>query len=153
MYQQQGAANVQSVSFGQSTTFNNIIQHNIAVPVFAQLTVPGFPVDAPMIPYLSAGVDYTYNMKTYQANKTIVNFDDGSSFSTNSFTDVSNKYKQNDMGALFGMGFLMKTDNWMYTLDVRYRFGLTNLNNVRPDNPGNDFGANVFSISAGLAFF
>jgi outer membrane protein W len=113
----------------------------------AILTVPGYASDSPLIPYFSAGVDYTQNMKTYSVNKTKYTYDDGSSFRTSSYTDVSNMYKQNDIGALFGMGFLMKTEGWMYTLDVRYRFGLTNINNFRPDNPGNDFTTNVLSVS------
>ena len=154
LYQQQGAANVNQVQIDQNTTrYQNILQHNIDLPVMAILTVPGFASDSPLIPYFSTGVNYTQNMKTYAVNKTKYTYDDGSSYRTSSYTDVSSMYKQNDIGALFGMGFLMKTESWMYTLDVRYRFGLTNINNFRPDNPGNDFTTNVLSVSLGVAIF
>ena len=154
LYQQQGAANVNQQNIDANTTiFQNILQHNIDLPVMAILTVPGYASDSPLIPYFSAGVDYTQNIKTYAINKTKYTYDDGSSYRTSSYTDVSNMYKQNDIGALFGMGFLMKTESWMYTLDIRYRFGLTNINNFRPDNPGNDFTTNVLSVSVGVAIF
>jgi len=154
LYQQQGAANVNETQVDVNTsTYQNILQHNIDLPVMAILTVPGYAADSPLIPYFSAGMDYTQNLKTYSVNKTKYTYDDGSSFRTSSLTDVSTRYKQNDIGALFGMGFLMKTESWMYTLDVRYRFGLTNINNFRPDNPGNDFTTNVLSVSVGVAIF
>ena len=150
-YQQQGAANIE-VPTGDPNIIQtkNIIQHNIDIPVMGIFTPPGY-LNESLIPYIGAGVAWGYNMKTYQQTNTRSTVDGGTSFRVESYTDKSRQYVQNDFAAVLAAGFLVKTETWMYTVEARYRLGLTNLNGISA-NPSNAFTGNVFTLKVGVGF-
>lgn len=150
-YQQQGAANIEVPSNDPNITkTKNIIQHYISIPVMGIVTPPGI-LNESLIPYIGAGVAWGYNMKTYQQTTTSTDVDGGTSFRVESYTDKSRQYLQNDFAAVLAAGLLIKTETWLYTVEGRYRLGLTNLNNIST-NSANTFTGNVFTIKVGVGF-
>jgi len=150
-YQQQGAANIEVPSNDPNITqTKNIIQHNIDLNVMGLVTPPGY-LNESLIPYLGAGLAWGYNMKTYQQTNSSTVLDGGTSFRVESLTDKSRQYVQNDFAAVLAAGLLVKTETWLYTVEARYRLGLTNLNGIST-NTSNTFTGNVFTLKVGVGF-
>lgn len=154
LYQQQGAANIErppSQFNPNEVTYSNIIMHNLEIPVTAQLTPTGLVGDV-FEPYLGLGIAYGYNFQTYSVNKTIFTADDGTESKGSSWSNVSEFYQVNDLGALLSLGVNMKTESMMYTVEYRYRLGLTNINNTSSNNALDYLTTNLTTLSLQIAF-
>lgn len=154
LYQQQGAANIErepSVVAPNARTYSNIIQHNLEIPVTAQLTPTGLTGNT-LEPYLAGGIAYGYNFQTYSVNKTVFESESGQEFGGSSWSNVSEFYQVNDVGALIGLGLNMITENILYTVEARYRMGLTNIKNTSSTSSLDYITTNVTTVTIQLTF-
>jgi hypothetical protein len=133
--------NVSSITFiNPSVRF-----HNLQVPLLAELTLPEFAEET-IAPKLILGASYALSISSKENHTKRYDFIDNTLPGSSPFPllDVSyqrdnviDNYKRNQMSLWFGMGLDFKTGGRTCSFDVRYRQGITDLNQLRFASPGN----------------
>jgi hypothetical protein len=145
------ARNYSSISDNVSSiTFINpsVRFHNIQVPLLAEITLPEF-ADEAIAPKLILGASYAMAISSMEQHTKRYTFIDSSLPGTDPSAqlDVSyqrenviDNYKRNQFSLWLGMGIDFKTASRTMSFDVRYRQGITDLNQLRFASPGNSNG-------------
>lgn len=105
--------------------------HNLNVPLMFELTLPEF-AEQTVKPKLLLGGSFAYMFSANELHtKQYI-------FSDNTFTnipylreDVSSNYVASQFSILAGLGVDFKTEKRNFSFDIRYRQGMTQLNNVK----------------------
>lgn len=108
-----------------------VLLHVIEVPVSARLTLPEFNGGA-IVPKLIVGGSYSYNFAAGEKNDKIFNFVNGTrGLVSDTYDNVGGNYFPHNYS--FHAGFALDfnlADAKVFTMEFRYRQGLSNLNQV-----------------------
>jgi len=107
-----------------------VYMHNLQVPVMVELTLPEFSDEAVM-PKLILGGSYGYMFSANELHTAQYIFNDNT-FANIPYLreDVGSSYVASQFSLIAGFGLEFNTDKRSFSFDVRYRQGLTQLNNV-----------------------
>jgi Outer membrane protein beta-barrel domain len=141
LYNQQGGArqnyqrdftstggNVSYVSYSN----RSVVLHNLEVPLLIALSHPSFS-DNMISPRLLLGAAYGMNLGAFERHEKIYTFSTGSVPFANTSDEIENvgsNYKQNQWGFIAGFAIDFTSGEQTCTLEVRYRQGINQLNNL-----------------------
>ncbi len=105
--------------------------HTVQVPVLVDLTLPEFE-DAAVRPQLLLGGSYSYMFAADELHTAQYIFTDGT-FANIPYLreNVGANYVASQLSLMAGMGMVFKSEKRSFAFDIRYRQGITQLNNVR----------------------
>jgi Outer membrane protein beta-barrel domain len=105
--------------------------HNLNVPLMAELTLPEF-AEQSVKPKLLLGGSFAYMFSANELHTKQYIFNDNT-FSNIPYLreDVGSNYAAAQFSILAGLGFDFKTDKRNFAFDIRYRQGMTQLNDVK----------------------
>jgi len=149
IYSQEGGGRMEysrdfTLDFGSSSSSTNnglvdnvqyinrsIRLHNIEVPISARLGLPELAGGA-IVPKLIVGGSYSFNIAAVEQNDKIFNFDDGTrGLVSNTNEEVRGDYFPHNFSVHAGIALDFNlADAKAFTMEFRYRRGLTNLNQV-----------------------
>jgi hypothetical protein len=143
--------NIESVHFINPS----VLFHNVQIPLFAELTLPEFS-EGTIRPKLMLGVSYAIMVAATEMHTKRYEFieNSGSGSSLDPLEDeepamidvayeretVTDNYARNQWSLWFGMGLDFEAGERSFSFDIRYRKGLSDLNNLRFASPGNSTG-------------
>jgi len=126
---------------------SNIIMHNIEVPLLVNLYLGNNDYNSRI--FIGGSFDYIYNVYA----KNLISYSgEGEAYvlSDRKKDVVSDSFKSYNIGAIIGAGISYD----MFTVDIRYKFGVMPINDLATFNYRNyykeDFSTNVLMISLGL---
>mgnify|MGYP006291789095 CR=1 FL=1 len=127
--------------------YTNITLHSMDFQVLANI-IPDAGGD--MIPRFVVGGAYSVLMHA-RANNLRFHYDNGDYpiVAMKSYDNVTSTFKQYDFAAVAGAGFDMEMSDLLISLDVKYRFGLSCINE-NEFFEGMDFTGNTFMITVGV---
>ena len=118
-----GVANIQAIN--PSVTFNTI-----EIPVLAELGLPEFK-DLNIQPKLLLGMSYSMVMSSIEHRTQRYNFNDGTAVDVGYTRDeVNDNYKRNQFSVIAGLGVNYNLGKRVFHMDIRYRQGLTQVNQI-----------------------
>lgn len=142
LYNQQGGAR-QNYTRDYSSLNGNVFAiqywnryvnlHNLEVPLLVELSHPSFSDDV-IAPRLILGGAYGLNLGAIERHEKTYFFADGPTPYANTSDDrenVGSNYKQNQWGLIAGFAIDFTSGDQTCTLEVRYRKGMTQINNLR----------------------
>lgn len=170
LYAQEGASNIPPsfIYYHSSLGLNNMYRlnsnvtlHNIELPIFLNFYVPGFDNDVEPRFFLGGSFD----LITKAVSKDLVEdnrYDEYSIIlSKRSVEDVTSSFEYMNFGLVLGAGLNFYGGDINMTLDVRYKIGLRNINNLGTLNYGEyayyedynytDFSNNCLMVMVGIA--
>lgn len=126
---------------------SNIIMHNFEVPLLVNLYLGDNDYNSRI--YVGGSFDYIYSVSA----KNLISYSSGEEayvLSDRKTDVVTSSFKEYNIGAIVGAGISYD----IITVDIRYKFGMMNVNNLATFNYRNsykeDFSTNVLMISVGL---
>lgn len=141
LYNQQGGArqdytrsyaniggNVSSVNYSN----RSVVLHNLEIPLLAELSHPSFS-DEIISPRLLIGAAYGMNLSANEQHDKRYNFVNSTVPYANTSDErenVSSNYTQNQWGLIGGFAIDFTSGEQTCTLEVRYRKGINQLNNL-----------------------
>ncbi len=160
LYIQQGAVDVEPTLIYFPTGFilydyvndepknvkTNITLHNIDIPVLVNYTLNSNGVR------IFIGGAISTNLKATATNRVFYEMINGPTQVTVSKDDVTSRFKYNDYALIIGGGTKFEAGSYVYTFDLRYRAGLTNISNVYSLIAPNSFNNSSFILMVGLEF-
>jgi len=136
----------------------SVLFHNVQIPLLLEFTLPEFSEET-IRPKLILGGSYGIMIAaTETATKRYEFIEDNGGSSSSSPSDplvdeepamldvayqretVTDNYSRNQWSLWFGMGLDFEAGERSYSFDIRYRQGLSNLNQLRFASPGNSTG-------------
>ncbi|MCB0495765.1 MAG: PorT family protein [Cyclobacteriaceae bacterium] len=109
----------------------SIYLHNIEIPVSARLTLPELNTGS-IVPKFIVGGSYSFNLAAFESNDKVIYFNDGTSgLVSNTRENVRGDYFPHNFSAHVGMALdFALTNGNVFTMEIRYRQGFNNLNQV-----------------------
>ena len=105
--------------------------HNLHVPLMVELTLPEFD-QASVAPKLLLGGSYSYMISANEMHTKLYQFTDGTFANVPYLTEVvTADYVASQISILAGLGLDFKGEKRNFSFDIRYRQGLTQLNNIK----------------------
>lgn len=158
LYIQQGAVDVEPTLIYFPTGFilydyvndepknvkTNITLHNIDIPVLVNYTLNSNGVR------IFIGGAISTNLKATATNRVFREMINGPTEVTVSKDDVTSRFKYNDYALIVGGGLNFEAGGYDCTLDIRYRAGLTNINNVYSLIAPSSFNNSSFVLMLGV---
>lgn len=128
---------------------SSIITNQLSIPILISYNI----VDAVdgVSPRVYLGGDYSFNMKTNSLNTSLNKFN-GDIIYTNEFSDMGNRVASSDYGAIIGAGLDIGSEKIIYTFDLRYRIGLSDINETTSSYINSEIKRDVFSIMLGVTY-
>jgi Outer membrane protein beta-barrel domain len=104
--------------------------HNLQVPLLVELSLPEF-AEASVMPKLILGGSYSYMLSANELHTKQFIFQNGT-FADVPYLkeDVTSNYVASQFSLIAGMGIQFKGEKRDFSFDIRYRQGITQLNNV-----------------------
>ena len=127
---------------------SNIVMHNIEIPLLVNLYLGDNDFNSRI--FAGGSFDYIYNV--YAKNLISYSSSGGESYvlSDRALDVVKSSFNSYNIGVIIGAGISFD----MYSVDIRYKFGVTPINNLATYDYRNtykeDFSTNVLMISVGI---
>lgn len=135
--------------FQNKIVFTSVSNSMISVPIYASFTLPG--VAGSVFPKIFLGGDFSYYLSSKALNN--YNITSGSTtYFSSSYESLGSRLKKIDYGVFLGTGFSIPGESLIYTFDIRYRFGINNINNTSSDFINNSLHQNSLMIAFGIGF-
>ena len=126
----------------------SIRTHQLSIPLLISYV---FNATDGVYPRIYIGGDIGFNIKSSSLNTTKTSFN-GNDIFVNEYESMGNRMSTKDFGAIIGTAINFGTDNIIYTIDARYRLGLTNINESTSSYVNSELTRDVFSIMVGVAY-
>jgi hypothetical protein len=124
--------------------------HNIQVPLMVELTLPEFD-QASLAPKLLLGGSYSYMISANEMHTKQYNFTNATFANIPYLTEVvTADYVASQISILAGLGIDIKGEKRNFSFDIRYRQGLTQLNNIKESFSNKD--GRLFSSTLSFNF-
>ena len=157
MYLQAGASNISPEYFyaGENSLLadkivnTTIVSNQISIPLLLSYVFPESPKG--VLARIYGGGDVSFNIKTNALNTYKASFN-GSDIYPTKFESMGNRVAKNDFGAIIGSGLSIGDGPIIYTLDARYRIGLSNINETNSTYIDGTLKRNTFSIMFGVMY-
>lgn len=157
MYSNTGASNISPEYFytGENSVLTNkivntsIVSNQLCIPLLLSYVFSESPKG--VFPRIYAGGDISFNLKTNALNTYKASFN-GSNIYPTTFESMGNRVAKNDFGAIIGSVLSIGDGPIIYTIDARYRVGLTNINETNSTFIESTLKRNTFSIMFGIMY-
>ncbi|OYT11516.1 MAG: hypothetical protein B6I18_03930 [Bacteroidetes bacterium 4572_112] len=126
----------------------SIITHQISIPILISYV---FNATEGIYPRVYIGGDIGFNLKSNSLNTSKTSFN-GNNIFVNQYESMGTRMANNDFGAIIGTAISFGKENISYTIDARYRLGLSNINESTSSYINSELTRDVFSIMVGVAY-
>jgi hypothetical protein len=139
-------ANVSSVTYVNPF----VVFNNVEVPLIAEFGLPELS-GGTIVPKFLVGGSYAFAVSAFEHHTKHYEFNDGSSVDFGyKKENVGSTYKQNQWSMMFGIGIDYNLGKRVFSTDIRYRQGLTQLNDFKFTGP--QAGGKLYSSSLTFNF-
>lgn len=159
LYSNTGAANVDPQYFYalENAVLENkivntsIVSQQLSIPVLISYMMPGDGSLSGIVPKVYVGGDVAFNLKSNALNSYNQSEGDGVYYNSK-YESMGNRLKGTDFGFIMGTAIGIESDLFIYSLDARYRMGLSDINDAKSSYVDSSVKRNVFSIMFGIAY-
>jgi len=156
LYSNTGASNISPEYFYASENAiltdqivnTSIITHQVSIPLLISYV---FNTTEGIYPRVYIGGDIGFNLKSNSLNTSKTSFN-GNDIFVNKYESMGTRMSSKDFGAIIGTAISFGKDNISYTIDARYRLGLSNINESTSSYINSELTRDVFSIMFGVAY-
>lgn len=127
----------------------NVKLNNLEIPLLINLYPAGSASN--IVPKIFVGAAYDYSFYSKSQNFYAKNYSNGT-LVTNETVNLGTRLLKHDFTAFLGGGIDYKLGQYTVGLDLRYNFGLRNINNVESQFNNSNFQNNTFAIMASFGF-
>jgi len=156
LYSNTGASNISPEYFYASENAiltnqivnTSIITHQVSIPILISYV---FNTTEGIYPRVYIGGDIGFNLKSNSLNTSKTSFN-GNDIFVNQYESMGTRMSSKDFGAIIGTAISFGKDNISYTIDARYRLGLSNINESSSSYINSELTRDVFSLMFGVAY-
>lgn len=157
MYSNTGASNVDPEYFysvenavmSNKIINSSIVSQQVSIPLLISYMIPNSPKG--IVPKIYVGGDIGFNLMTNSLNTYETSFNGNTIYNTK-YESMGNRLAKNDFGAIMGTAISIHSNKLIYSLDARYRMGLSDINETTSSYVDSSIKRDVFSIMVGVAF-
>jgi len=157
MYSNSGAANLSPEYFYAAENIiqtnkiinTSVVSNQISIPLLLSYVFSESPHG--VFPRIYAGGDISFNLKSNSLNTYKASFN-GTDIYPTKYESMGSRMAKKDFGAIIGTAISIGDGPVIYTLDARYRIGLTDINETKSTFIESSLKRNIFTLMFGIGY-
>jgi hypothetical protein len=145
-------AAINQSSNGSRIVNTNVVSQQLSIPILVSYHLNGAGNLGGIVPKVYAGGDIGFNLKSSALNTFQIYDNNNDVYYRNNYESMGERVKGIDFGAIVGTSIGIESDLLTYSLDARYRMGLSDINETKSSFVDGSVKRNVFSIMFGVAY-